>query len=132
MVMIRYSFSLKAQDEMVRTGDRRVAKGLVADKRMAEIFEKVLKKSMKAEKVSVDEEWENIHNGITIAAAAVAKKIPKVKRKPWLSDETFSLVDEKQKAYGRWQQNRSRKSLRRKYQDLRNEVAVSIKKDRNQ
>ena len=99
---------------------------------MGEIFEKVLKKSMKAEKVSVDEEWENIHNGITIAAAAVAKKIPKVKRKPWLSDETFSLVDEKQKAYGRWQQNRSSESLRRKYQDLRNEVAVSIKKDRNQ
>ena len=131
MVMMRYSLSLKAQDKMVKMGDRKVAKGL-ADEKMGELFESVLKKSMKAERLSVDEEWENIRDGITTAAEAVAKKIPKMKRKPWLSDETFLLVDEKQKAYARWQQKRSSEPLRRSYQDLRNEVAVAIKKDRNQ
>ena len=104
----------------------------LADAKMEKVFGKVLLGSLKEEQEGVDEEWANIRDGISAAAAAVAKKIPKVARKPWLSDETFVLVEEKQKAYMQWQQKRSDESLRRKYQDLRNQVTGAIKGDRNQ
>ncbi|KAI5718650.1 hypothetical protein M8J77_024598 [Diaphorina citri] len=77
------------------------------------------------EDMTIENEWNNIKEGILKTADNLLKSEPNTKRKPWISEEVINLINERRNF-----KNRNDDESKQRYRALRNEIVRKSRRDK--
>ena len=132
LLVMNYKLSLSAVPRKRGMTSLKPVAAILSDEKVAQPFQASLSKKLLSVPVEhdVDAQWESMANALQQAAREVAASLPRVARAEWISAGSFTLLDQKQQAFSRWQSNRSDRRLREEYVKLRRAAGKSIRHDR--